>query len=66
LLQSEKPLETNTNLLKTKKDDDSSLPSTPIISLSSNFRPLKAQNGRIIRTNINIKLKVNKIFLFIF
>ncbi|CAK5090448.1 unnamed protein product [Meloidogyne enterolobii] len=57
LLQSEKPTEINTNLKKKNQADDSSLLSSPPITLSSNFRPLKAQNGRILRTNINIKLK---------
>uniref|UniRef100_A0A914L4T5 Uncharacterized protein n=1 Tax=Meloidogyne incognita TaxID=6306 RepID=A0A914L4T5_MELIC len=57
LLQSEKPTEINTNLKKKNQVDDSSLLSSPPITLSSNFRPLKAQNGRILRTNINIKLK---------
>ncbi|KAL7075868.1 hypothetical protein ACQ4LE_005073 [Meloidogyne hapla] len=56
LLQSEKPSEINTNLKK-KNEADDSLFSSPPITLSSNFRPLKAQNGRMLRTNINIKLK---------
>ncbi|KAF7636349.1 Alpha-carbonic anhydrase domain-containing protein [Meloidogyne graminicola] len=57
LLQNEKPKEINTNL---KIDDSLSSPS--IMTLSSNFRPLKAQNGRILRTNINIKLKPSPSF----